>query len=86
MRVEKADSSMLPLILTFQYRQEWPHGEMDSVKGGFPRGNETLGTSTQGSGELLLTVPRFTPQKKWQLKSPAPRGPESVLRVGELSF
>lgn len=50
MRVEKADSSMLPLILTFQYRQEWPHGEMDSVKGGFPRRNETLGTSTQGSG------------------------------------
>lgn len=55
---------------------------MDSDKGWFPRGSETLETFTQGSGELLLTVP----QKKWKLKGPAPRGPELVLRVGELSF
>lgn len=59
---------------------------MDKDKGWFPRGNETLRTSTQGSGELLLMVPRFTPQKKWQLKGPAPRVLEPVLRVDELSF
>lgn len=59
---------------------------MDPDNGWFPRDNETLGTSKQGSGELLFMVPWFTPQKKWQLKGPVSRGPEPVLREHELSF
>lgn len=63
-----------------------PGGRWDPLQGLVSQKQQAPQDPKQGSEELLLKVPQFTPQKNGLQEGPAPQGLGPVLRVDKLSF